>query len=344
MILASAAVAEAQYTSRVAAASIVRPAIGLPEYKSDPHNPESEGNQLSGVVRVMHQDVRGWYWFGTQNGLCRHDGSALVYFDIRDAHNRGVTIKTIVENDGGMLWFGHSGGLTRYDGESFTTYTRGDGLISDDVWCTTFDRDGSLWIGTTAGVSRFRAGAFEDFLLPPTKKNPGRGVSSPFVVWSIIQDRAGDMWFAAEGRVYRFDGEELSTVSIMDEASATHVNEILQDEMGRIWFATNEKGVILLEGDQLVDMTGELGWKDAESRALLEDSHGIVWFAAEGRGICRSDGSAVVRVPKLGLAERHETFRLSEDDRGRIWSVGFGGAYRFDGETWVNVTRDGPWR
>ena len=64
----------APYTTRIPEEAITISAVGLPEFKTDPHVKESEGNQISGVVRAIFQDERGWLWFGTQNGLARHDG------------------------------------------------------------------------------------------------------------------------------------------------------------------------------------------------------------------------------------------------------------------------------
>lgn len=330
-------------TTKIPEETITLPAASLPEFKTDPHIVESQGNQISGVVRVILQDQRGWIWFGTQDGLSRCDGESLVYFDLHDIHGQTVTVKAIVEDHEGNLWIGSTGGVSKYDGKFFTNYTEKDGLVSDDVWCMYVDRAGSVWIGTIEGVCRFDGKTFTPFPLPATKRNPNRGVSSPTMVRWITQDRAGKMWFAAEGRVYKYNGQDLETVSVMDQESETHVSCILEDESGTIWFATDEKGVIRLDGDTFTNITEQQGLGGVEAGSLYEDSSGRIWFPAEGLGVCRYDGSSLTSISEQDGLATPSTFCITEDQDGRMWFGGWRGAYRYDGESMVNVTRDGPW-
>ena len=107
---------DAQARTKVLADDIAVPASSLPEFKNDPHVKESQGNQISGVVRTILQDAGGSLWFGTQNGLSRYDGTALVYFDLKDELGQGITVTAIAEDRDGNIWIGSTGGLTRYDG------------------------------------------------------------------------------------------------------------------------------------------------------------------------------------------------------------------------------------
>lgn len=329
--------------TRVAEVDITIPAAGLPEFKTDPHAREYQGNQISGVVRTILQDARGWIWFGTQNGVARHDGTSLVYFDLRDVHDQGVTVKSIVEDADGTVWFGTTGGVTRYDGESFMNYFQSDGLPSADVWSLCVDSKGTLWIGTIDGVCRFDGNTFTSFPLPAAKPNPHRGVSSPHVVWSITEDLAGNLWFAAEDRVFQYDGRDVHTISVLDEHSPTHVYRIVADARGSIWFATSEKGLLRLDGDIFTNVTDRAGLPGIGVGDLFEDSHGNLWFTSRGLGVGRFDGTSVNWISESDGLPARDTFEIAEDATGRMWFVGFKGAYRYDGETVVNVTRDGPW-
>jgi len=57
----------------------------------------------------------------------------------------------------GWVWFGEDHGVEFFDGSSWRRYTAGDGLIWDDCDAHGFleDRDGSVWIGTSGGLSHF---------------------------------------------------------------------------------------------------------------------------------------------------------------------------------------------
>ncbi|HET7103905.1 MAG TPA: diguanylate cyclase [Terracidiphilus sp.] len=55
----------------------------------------------------------------------------------------------------GWLWVGQDAGVSVYDGHSWRSFTKDDGLIWNDVNSDSLmeDQDGSIWIGTTGGLS-----------------------------------------------------------------------------------------------------------------------------------------------------------------------------------------------
>jgi signal transduction histidine kinase/ligand-binding sensor domain-containing protein len=61
---------------------------------------------------------------------------------------------------GGRIWFGHDRGVDAYNGVRWHHYDQQDGLIWDDCDAASFlaDPDGSVWIGTSGGLSHFRPG------------------------------------------------------------------------------------------------------------------------------------------------------------------------------------------
>ncbi len=69
--------------------------------------------------------------------------SLLLYFAKFDARGR--------------LWVGTDRGVAVFDGKSWTQHRRADGLIWDDCNTDAFgaEPDGSVWIGTSGGLSRF---------------------------------------------------------------------------------------------------------------------------------------------------------------------------------------------
>lgn len=89
--------------------------------------------------------------FTIANGL-RSDKSIFLAFDER-----------------GWLWAGSDHGVDVFDRTRWRHYGRSDGLIWDDCNSHAFlaDTDGSIWIGTSRGLSRFRPSASPVLGMPP---------------------------------------------------------------------------------------------------------------------------------------------------------------------------------
>jgi signal transduction histidine kinase/ligand-binding sensor domain-containing protein len=86
-----------------------------------------------------------------------------------------LAIRTFTEKDGlgsdkalfvgadtaGRIWFGNDRGVDAYNGAHWRHYDQQDGLIWDDCDAASFlaDPDGSVWIGTSGGLSHFHPAA-----------------------------------------------------------------------------------------------------------------------------------------------------------------------------------------
>ena len=76
---------------------------------------------------------------------------------------------------------------------------------------------------------------------------------------------------------------------------------------------------------------------------IYEDQAGDIWFSSEGYGVYRYNGKFFTNYSEaqgLGVPAVQTIF---EDREGRFWVGGGGGLYRFDGKSFINVTKDGPW-
>ena len=126
-------------------------------------------------VTSIHQDRKGYLWFGTWEGLSRFDGYRFTNYGLHDGLDNFV-INTIAEDRQGHLWVGTNGGgvarlvddpqetlATGASGSNQTTrkrfvsYRIGDSRESNHVSALLFDADNTLWCATDAGLYRATA-------------------------------------------------------------------------------------------------------------------------------------------------------------------------------------------
>jgi signal transduction histidine kinase/ligand-binding sensor domain-containing protein len=138
------------------------------------HDAEDPASLSDNYVTTLFEDSRGKLWVGTRSGglnsldprtgrIARHQPGAG---DTGTISHHYVT--SIVEDSSGTLWVGTGGGglnrVGRLEGGGlhFTRFTEAGGLIDDDVMGIQEDDDGSLWISTKRGLTRFdpKTGSF----------------------------------------------------------------------------------------------------------------------------------------------------------------------------------------
>lgn len=338
----------------------------------------SPTRQISQYIRRMFQDRNGNLWFGTNgDGVARYSllikgsggtDSDLTYFTEKEGLKGGV-VRGIVEDRHGNLWFATDAGVSRYDGQAFVTFGTESGLGGLDVWSLLIDRNGVLWCGTNEGVYRSRGEiqakgtpVFTLFPLPEAdlSQQPG-AYPAPKLVNSLLEDKAGNLWFGTNGLgVFRYDGTSspdgkplLTRFSTQEGLCDNFIQCILQDDSkgphkGNLWFGSRFGGMSRFDGVKFTNFTVKDGLSSNFLWTFLQDNsgdnpNGDLWIGSAGGGLMLYDGKSFRHfTQEQGLPNRHVQ-SLLKDSRGRLWVGTSGGAFRFDGKSLVNITRDGPW-
>ena len=345
----------------IPAESFAVPDPPSPQEYQDPFADLNVDAQLMLVMRRVFQDSREILWF-VGDGVFRYDGDSLIDFSEHEVFRRTV-VRQMAEDQKGNLWFATLTGLVKYEPSTpeyvgtFRNYTDKDGLIGNDVWSMEIDSKGIIWIGTLDGISRFDGVSFTHFVLPETKPDDTRGVTSPWIVHSIMEDSKGKIWFATNGGAYIHDPSsgELSHISEKDGLCHDVVNDILEDRSGNIWFTTHHNGVCRwdpsmgLKASSFTHISAEAGISNTEAWSLYEDRSGNIWFPIEHEGIYRYNPTTgeLTNFHKEEGLPMNAVHSIIEDQEGRFWLCGFGGLYRYDSTateaSFVNMTREGPW-
>jgi len=284
-----------------------------------------------GDVFAIAQDVDGFLWLGTPNGLIRFDGTRFTPWTPSTPANAlpNGPVHAIVGAADGSLWvgFGGGGGVVRiYRGTVFQ-HARTDGA-PPGVNAMIQDRQGAIWVGTRSGLFRFAGGRWT--LLG---KADGYAGDEAFCLY---EDRAGRLWVGSASGVYRRNGESFELV----DAVPTNVQSLTEDTSGAIWVTDSRDIVRKLAATAAPQHQREIRLPAGAWR-LLRDSHDQIWIAAFGGGLMR------VRRPldPAPLIERFEyEHRLAgsprslfEDREGNVWVGMRGGLIRLSERSFSSV-------
>ncbi len=311
------------------------------------------------VVNCIVQDVTGFLWIGTQDGLNRYDGYGFEVYrhDAQDPRSLAHDWVMALANDpSGDLWVGtEGGGLARWlrASDGFTAYRHDPqdpgSLSSDRVSVLTRDRSGVLWVGTLdAGLNRFDGGKFQRF-----RHDPDEPASlSDDQVRAVYEDSKGVLWVGTWGGLDRFDpatGSFLHTRHDPDDPASLsddRVRAILEDRAGNLWVGTH---------DGLNRRTGESGRferyvHDPEIpgslshswvRSLLQDADGRLWAGTDGGLNLWHEGTRSFASYRFDPGDASslagdQIVHLFQDSSGVLWIGTLGGGLaKWRPETWA---------
>jgi signal transduction histidine kinase/ligand-binding sensor domain-containing protein len=202
-----------------------------------------------GQISAMTTDRRGDVWVGDlAQGLVRlRDGRATVMVDA------GLGRKppfTIYGDLGGRVWAGFfDGTLVVYDGDQARSFGEREGFVGGMVTSFREDANGTLWIGSSKGLSRYRHGRFERV----TWANglPGN------VIGAIAPDGLGNLWLGSSAGILRVELAELEKGFADPSHQVKHVlydtsdglrgdpigfgtPTVAESRNGMLWFVTSD--------------------------------------------------------------------------------------------------------
>ncbi|HWA94383.1 MAG TPA: two-component regulator propeller domain-containing protein [Terracidiphilus sp.] len=198
----------------------------------------------SDVIRNLGLSAHGRIWVNTASGSIEIDHE-IVDSKSLYAGNRppGEESDLAVHSpDGGwasatatMLVIGHGG---RKDAQ----LSIGRELPGTKIQELYADREGSLWIGTNAGLVRWANGKLEK--LPVT--DPLANAS----VLTILEDHEGDLWVGTEtDGLHILRDERFKTFGAREGLSSDNTTAVVEDKAGTLWVGTNGDGLNALKHD-----------------------------------------------------------------------------------------------
>lgn len=237
-------------------------------------------------VYTVSEDVDGFIWIGTGEGLCKFDGFEFNKSEIDDSLANGFVTSSFLDNNG-ILWFGHnSGEITYYDGIKFKLLNIGEDINSaitdiaqDDVgnvYIST-QNNGLIKINKNLEVSSF-ADSFSGKLIYSIMPVGGEsfliGTANGLGMYSLKENEIIESYLI----------KELDYIAVQSIDKSKSENAY--------WLGTEDSGFFLLkakgENHDSYEITNvgekyELGYENVQS--ILEDNQNILWISTFGKGI-----------------------------------------------------------
>lgn len=235
-------------------------------------------NILSGLSMTVMVDHNNDVWVGTKLGLDRfrapiatveHFPQALIYF-------------ALVPGQNGALWVGTAseGYKDRWWRIAGATPPQPWGEFKADATVAYRDTDGSILIGGTAGLWRFRNGAFEPIAIPPAMQ--GKKIQS------IARDGEGRLWigFRSEPVYQLADHGWLRKGDIHELPDAPPLFAV-RDKDGSLWFGYAQNRVSHLRGTHVSTYSSRDGLQTGTVTAIWP---GDPMLVGGERGLAAFDG------------------------------------------------------
>lgn len=216
---------------------------------------ESGGKTISDVQAILHlrnDDI----WYSNGNGVFCYSFTTkqLVEKHLEQTSFRGPNVISMFEDLYGQVWLG-----TFDQGIYITDPTTGesinireeDGLVNNNV-LSIAGVGNSIWLATLGGVSKI------------TLRDPGS--RKRFI--SQIQN------FTSENGL-----------------GSNFIYQVFVDSKKRVWFATDGRGVTVLEDENFINFSTDKGLTSKVIYSITEDAKGNIWVSSANQGLYKYENN-----------------------------------------------------
>lgn len=208
--------------------------------------PKNEANSVS--INCLYQDKKGRVWVGIYDGLYLFENNKWQLFNTKNSGLIYNNVSKIFEENNGKLWFLTENGISILDNNKVWNRLDISKILNSpsSIDCIFQSKeDQSIWLGTRGGIHKFNGNTW-DFVYTFTFGIKNHGIKY------IFQDRKNRYWYITEGSYGK------CAVSMLDKDKWTHfdnknsllndgnINHIYEDNLGKIWFCSND-GIVVFE-------------------------------------------------------------------------------------------------
>src|SRR5208337_2008172 len=280
---------------------------------------KADGIPISPVNSLLAAG-KGGFWRGGQTALVHwHDAVSDTYPIEALKSNAGQPgIAALARAADGSLWVGiltagPGRGLGRLRNGAFQPFvTPGFDGSKLAVHSMIFDRDGSLWIGTTGeGLFRITGNVVDHY-------GRAEGLSSNSVD-AAFEDREGILWAAAPGAIDKFRDPPVASFSALEGLGNSSPRGVLASRDGTIWVANFDSLDHIEKNGTISSIRKKDGLPGNRVAAMLEDHTGNMWVGVDD-GLYLFKNQRFQRLPEPNHKPLGLVVGITEDVDGNIWA------------------------
>ncbi|MFD0963142.1 ligand-binding sensor domain-containing protein [Pseudofulvibacter geojedonensis] len=255
-------------------------------------NLSSKDGLSQNTIYKIFQDSRGFFWFGTEDGLNKYDGYKFKLFN--DSHNIDTNIfdkeiRFIDEDSNGEIWFGANKVLNKFNRntnsiQEYHLNAKTNALEGDYINVFLIDNQDRIWVGTNKGVFLSEGNGFKE-VKAKSKSLPNLKL--------ITQDKNGTIWLVYDDGIYQYLNNDLElTFSINLDANIGFSFGAILEGNDRLWLGSN-LGVYVFNIKEK-ELTKVVSKKNEEFNtvpisAFCKDKKGSTWVGTMGSGLFKID-------------------------------------------------------
>jgi signal transduction histidine kinase/ligand-binding sensor domain-containing protein/FixJ family two-component response regulator len=229
-------------------------------------------------VESLTRTSDGYIWAATQDGLARFDGVRFQTFQAQNSPGLPQdNIHFVAGARDGSLWIGtYSRGVAHLSNGRFVPLK---GLLSPVVRSIVEDREGAIWIGTRAGLNRWKDGKLSGY-------TTATGLAGDDVL-AMVEDSQGRLWIGTSGGLSLLQRGQFATFAAQNQLAGAEVRSLALARDGSLWAVAGQT-VVHLKEDAAVERYGpeQLPVKNT-IQALAADPNGTLWIGTYGEGLLR---------------------------------------------------------
>ncbi len=285
--------------------------------------------EQAGVWDIF-EDSNGDYWLSTLGeGVYKYDANTEKVTHLKRRENKDHIVnnfvRTVSEDKSGNIWIGTDGGISIYNPASntFSNHVHLDNQVSslshNEINVIFNDSNDNVWVGTYGGGLNLYNAKNESFV----RFNKGNHLSNQFdaeIVYSIMEDQSGTLWFATENGVYLLPNGASNFQQYSDNTNSKFsVSSVFEDSNRNLWVGSNS-GV--LKYNSTTKKWNTQIREVVDVSAFAETPNGNIWFGSKSRGLFEliqgDTRDFELSANESGLLSQ-SVYSLAVDETGQLW-------------------------